>query len=133
MDLANYYQSLATSKSETTIYLNLNINTLWRNELIPQERKIDSENKYKFVDNRHYILNLPETVQLKHLPPNAEYKGDLFGFSIKYHYQEGKIVLTRELYINYLLLNSVFFGEWNQMVKELTEAYRERIVLSIKE
>ena len=133
LDLDNYYQALANKTNETTIYLNLNINSLWRNETINEKRQIDSGNKYKFTDNRHYILNLPETIELKHLPPNAEYKGDLFGFSMKYQYEEGKIVLTRELYINYLLLNSVFFGEWNQMIKELTQAYGERIVLSIKQ
>lgn len=133
LNLGNYYQILAGKTTEKTIYLNLNINSLWRNETINEQREIGSENKYKFTDTRHYILNLPETVELKHLPHNAEYKGDLFGFSMKYHYQEGKIVLTRELYINYLLLNSVFFDEWNQMIKELTQAYGERIVLSVKQ
>lgn len=131
LTLENYYQSLVKNSKQTTIYLNLNVNSLWRNETIAEQRQISIENKYKFIDRRHYILDLPKNSKVTHIPPDAEYKGDLFGFSIKYKLEGRTIVLTRELYINYLLLDATFFGEWNQMIKELTQTYRERIVLLV--
>jgi hypothetical protein len=42
---------------------------------------------------------------------------------------EGKVILVKDFYINYLLLKEENFAAFNAMVKELNKAYSEVVVL----
>ena len=90
------------------------------------------ENDYKYTSKQVAVFEIPEGYELEYLPQDQKMEKELFGFKINYQLDDNKITQNKILYINYLILNTEQFPEWNQMVQELSEAYREVLILKKK-
>jgi hypothetical protein len=111
------------------IFINLNMDKTDVNDLIKNSRKVPLESKYKKQINNDVVLTIPDGYQLSYMPKGSTYKNDLFGFDISYHSDHGRVYLTHQLFINYLLLTPDHFGQWNDMLEALKSAYKNSIIL----
>jgi hypothetical protein len=54
---------------------------------------------------------------------------EMFGYSIRYIEEDSKIVVTKEFYEDYLVLEPEKFDEWNAIISEYANASRNAIIL----
>ncbi|MGB0839825.1 MAG: DUF3857 domain-containing transglutaminase family protein [Chitinophagales bacterium] len=121
------------TKAGGSLYANMNLLKRFKNGKIDlEERKVDREAEYKYIETFNISLTIPDGHVLDYLPPNATYKKDEFGFDINY-VQEGNVIrLNTKYYSDFLILSKEKFPEWNEMIAVLTEAYQEVVVLKEK-
>ncbi|AFM03226.1 transglutaminase-like enzyme, predicted cysteine protease [Bernardetia litoralis DSM 6794] len=123
-EIPNHTQSLYSD-----FYINLHLNPVWRNTEIDSLRKTPVNANYKFEKTQVYVLELPRGTSIKHLPQNQNYDSEYFGFSVEYTRSSEQIILKHTVYSNYLILPVSEYNNWNEMVKQLHQAYRQNIVL----
>ena len=122
--VADYYREIGNE-----IYFNMNMDKTFQGELIDKDRKLPMENEFKCTNRIVSVLEIPAQYKLEHLPKNESYSNDIFGFTIQYKPEKGRIVMYKEWYVNYLLLQPQNFVQWNEAIKKLSEAYSETIIL----
>jgi hypothetical protein len=112
-------------------YVNLNFDKKLKNSKLDIEKRkgISVEYEYKILDKDEVELELPDGVEITYLPKNVDYSDDEFGFSIVYERLGNKILMKKKIYINTLMLKASKFVAWNSMIKKLTKAYKDVIVL----
>jgi len=126
--IGDYYQKIGDE-----IYVNLNLSKDFYNDFINlATRKSPIETEYKFVKNDYYELSLPEGYDVEYLPPNAKSADALAGIDVQYRSLPGKIILTRTFYVDYLLMNTDQFEQWNKSIKFISDTYKESIILKKK-
>jgi hypothetical protein len=125
--VADYYRELGNE-----IYLNMNLDKPFHKDFIDKERKLAIENEYKYTKQSVSVLEVPAGYTLEHLPKDDSFSNDYFGYSIRYRPEKGKILLQKEFYVNYLLLQPEAFAQWNEAIRRLSDAYSETIVLKRK-
>jgi hypothetical protein len=112
------------------LYVNLNLDRKYKSaELDLAKRKTDRESEYKYIEQYNIDIEIPNGYTVEYLPPNSQFQHDLFGYSFSYRQVGNSIQLQQQIYINYLLLKRPNFADWNKMIKQLTEAYQETLVL----
>lgn len=126
-EIPNYYQQIGDE-----IYINLNLDKSYNNDIIEKERETSVENEYKYLFTSTQRFKIPIEYSLNSLPKDHFWKDDKFGFSIKYEIKDDLIVMKKELYFNFLLLNKSNFQEWNDFIKSLGRAYSESVILKKK-
>jgi len=116
------------------IYVNMHLEKELKGRTIdiPKRKSIPMESDYKYIDQQIVRLEIPKGMKLEYLPASAEYQNKLFGFKITYSVVKEEVLLTKEVYINYLLLQEENFEAWNSMLKELYKAYNEVVILKKK-
>ncbi len=123
-EIPNHTQSLYSE-----FFINLHLNPIWRNTEIDSLRKTPVSSNYKFEKTQVYVLELPRGATIKFLPQNQKFDSEYFGFSVEYTRSSEQIILKHSVYSNYLILPVSEYEKWNEMVKELHQAYRQNIVL----
>lgn len=123
-EIPNHTQALYSE-----FYINLHLNPIWRNTEIDSLRKTPVNANYKFEKTQVYVLELPRGAVVKFLPQNQKYDSKYFGFSVEYTRSSEQIILKHTVYSNYLILPVSEYEKWNEMVKQLHQAYRQNIVL----
>jgi hypothetical protein len=125
--IADYYRELGNE-----IYLNMHLDKTFYKDFIDKDRTLALERDYKKTIRSVSVLEIPKGYSLEHLPADDAYSNDIFGYTIHYRPEKGKIVLYKEFYVNHLLLQPEGFAQWNEAIKKLSEAYSETIVLKRK-
>lgn len=123
-EIPNHTQALYSE-----FYINLHLNPIWRNTEIDSLRKTPVSSNYKFEKTQVYVLELPRGSTIKYLPQNQKYDSEYFGFVVEYTRTAEQIILKHSVYSNYLILPVSEYEKWNEMVKQLHQAYRQNIVL----
>jgi hypothetical protein len=122
--LENYF-----SKIDEEIYLNLNLDKTFNNQYIElDKRKWPVENEYKYLQRNVTAIQLPKGYELEDLPADRKFNNDIFGYNIKYSLSEDMIYLSKEIFLDQLLVSPDYFPEWNKMIESLSEAYRDNII-----
>jgi Domain of Unknown Function with PDB structure (DUF3857)/Transglutaminase-like superfamily len=116
-------------KNGNELYVNMDLDKDYMNDLIEQDRHAPKEIEYKSIKNNVSILNIPKGYKVSYLPENSSFKDDDFGFDIRYTVKDNTIVNEKSVYINTLMVNPTNFTEWNKMIKQLTKAYNETVTL----
>ncbi|WP_296618696.1 DUF3857 domain-containing protein [Marivirga sp.] len=122
--IQSYYQQIGDE-----IYININLDKPYNNDLIDKARKLPIENDYKYLKRNVYRFSIPEGYKVSFLPEDQLHEGDLFGFSMKYTLEDDTVLLTTEYYLNYLLMNPENFDDWNKAISKLSKAFSEIIIL----
>jgi hypothetical protein len=111
--------------------------TLKFSRIIPFERissvernNNDLESNYKNFYQQEIELEIPETYSIKHLPSNAQFGNDDFGFWITYEKKERKIFRHLNIYINQLIIKNKDFNKWNQLIDQLIQIDQQTLVLT---
>lgn len=120
----DYYRKIGNK-----IYFNMNLVKSLTDKIIDDEREQPIENEFKYIHKNTSVLQIPYNYVVKHLPDNVSYKNDLFGFDIKYTQQGDKIILDKQLYVDYLMLEKDQFELWNEGIKKLSDSYRDALIL----
>lgn len=112
------------------IYINLNLDKhLHSADIDTATRNLPIERDYKYTDKFIVSMDIPAGFKINYVPENANYNNELFGFKIKYEVKNNKIIMTRNIFINALLVEKPSFDEWNKMIVELSKVYKEVVVL----
>lgn len=121
-------------KAGQEFYVNFNLDRDFKNSKLDIEKRknIAMEFDYKILDRNVVELELPNGAEVTYLPESSSYSDDLFGFSISYEVKNGKVVMTKEIYVDLLLLNADKFESWNSMIKALNKAYKDVVVINKK-
>jgi len=112
----NIYINLVLDKSMTEAFL--------------EDRKQPIENKYKYTNRNVSRLSLPDGFDLKTLPKNTSNQSKNFGYNITYEAHDSEIIVTKEFYVDYLVMEIEEFDEWNAIIADYAKACRKAIILS---
>ena len=128
-NLGDYSKTVA---DET--YVNLNLDRDFKNSKLDiEERKaIPRQFSHKVDLSYEVVFEYPKEASLAYVPENTYFKGVGFGFQIVYKKQESKIILKKNIYIDTLMIEEPQFREWNRMIKELKQAYKEVVIIKNK-
>ncbi|WP_187696449.1 hypothetical protein, partial [Xanthovirga aplysinae] len=71
----------------------------------------------------------PHGYQMEYLPESVNFSNELIGFSIQYFSEGNVIKQEKSIYVNYLLLDLNDFEKYNEVISQLSAAYRESLIL----
>ena len=117
---------------DSEIYVNLNLVKIYYNQIINPERKVPMEIDYKFSANDVYYMDIPEGYEVEYMPPNAQLETGLINFAISYEQTGSTIQVNQRIENNILLMTLDQFDVWNKAIKELSNSYKESIILKKK-
>ncbi|MEN8248069.1 MAG: transglutaminase domain-containing protein [Bacteroidota bacterium] len=125
--IPDYYRQIGDD-----IYINLVLDKTMTDANI-ENRTVAIENNYKYINRNIVKLALPAGYDISTLPKNVEKQDKNFGYSINYEKTKTSIVVTKEFYVNYLLMDPADFDGWNNIISEYAKASRNAIILSKKQ
>ena len=126
--ILDYFQQI-----DDEIYLNLNLNKDYYNTFINTEtRKAPRESDYQYAKYETVRLKIPDGYTVEYLPETASHDGSVLGYEIGYHVEGDRIIYSKKFFLNYLLLQPQHFAAWNESIKNISEAYKESIILKKK-
>ena len=126
--IGDYFQKVGTE-----IYLNINLNKDFYNDFINADtRKTPKENDYQYVKHEYIEFAIPAGYIVDYVPSNATFDNGLLGYDIRYSIKSGKIIFEKILFLNYLLLEPGQFKPWNEAVTQISEVYKESVILKKK-
>lgn len=126
--ILDYFQ-----KIDDEIYINLNLNKDYYNTYINTEiRKVPWETEFRYLKAETISLQIPDGYEIEYLPGIARHDSALLGYDVRYEVKGNKVLYTKKIYLNFLMLNTTEFDTWNESVKKLSEVYKESIILKKK-
>jgi transglutaminase-like putative cysteine protease len=115
------------------LYVNLNLERELTNDQIDvARRRLPRANDYCRRSRQQTEFEIPAGYDLSHLPANVQADDPVAGFRISYRREGNKVVQDKEVYVNYLLLEPKQFAAYNRVVDQLSEAYRDALILKRK-
>jgi hypothetical protein len=135
--LVNYHFTIGdyAHYNENELYVNMQLDKSYANLLLDStERSAPKEIDFESTEQEITILDIPEGYEVSCLPDAKTYftNDKQFGFTITYQQVGNRIIATKSLVIGTLMIMPDQFGEWNQFIMKLTEAYNENITLKEK-
>jgi transglutaminase-like putative cysteine protease len=110
------------------LYINLNLDRTMTDNLL-EDRETPYENEYKYINRNVTIMTIPEGYNISVLPEDAKGNDENFGYSISYVNKDSKIIVTKEFYLDFLVLEPDAFESWNKQIKDYAKACRNAIIL----
>jgi hypothetical protein len=114
------------------IFVNLSLEKLYYNQVIPTERKTPIKNDHQFTMRNQFVLEIPSGYEIEYLPPNSTSSNSVLAFDISYKQAGTAVILNTTITNNTLLLSADQFGDWNNAVKQLSKAYKESVIFKKK-
>ena len=125
--IGDYFQKIGDE-----LYINLHLKKDYYNAFIDKTREAPMEITYKYVENDFCEFTIPEGYDVEYLPSSVKVNGELIGMETDYKRENNKIIFTKKFYIDRLLVMPEDFEKWNVSIKELSEVYKESIILKKK-
>lgn len=120
-------------RADDELYVNLNLERELTNDQIDvARRRLPRANEYCRRSRQQTEFEIPAGYDLSHLPANVQADDAVAGFRISYRREGNKVVQDKEVYVNYLLLEPKQFAAYNKVVGQLSEAYRDALILKRK-
>jgi hypothetical protein len=111
-------------------YINLNLHKFFTSSVIDtSERKIPVEYRFKYLINQYTELEMPQGYTVNYLPKDFSFKNDLLEINITYKKQSNKIVACQQVKNKMMFLESKDFLAFNSAVQQLSNQYKEQLVL----
>ena len=115
------------------MYINMNLDKFLSSAVIDTaKRKVAVDKDFKYSIKQFTIMDVPEGYAVNFLPENYKFENDLFGFHINYTYSGNKIIAAKEFNSSVMMLETKDFPKWNNTINELTNQYKNQIVLQKK-
>jgi transglutaminase-like putative cysteine protease len=94
------------------------------------KRKQDFMLPFKMNINHETELTIPTGYKITTLPANVKLQHPNMDVTITYKQQGNKLVYSKQLKINKIKLQKADFNTWNTLIQQLTEKYKEQLVMS---
>lgn len=114
-------------------YLNLNLDKTLQDINIKPDRTQPIEEPYPSVRKVVYEYQIPNGYEIQKVPEESSFKNDKFSFHVNYKLQKDKVVLTKEIRINFLLLTENNFAVFKEMIATLNKSYIQTLVFRKKQ
>lgn len=115
------------------IFINMNLDKSFSTgKLDIEKRKVAKQYKHLFNVEQTISFDLNNQFILEKIPENAQYHSESFGFNINYRVENQKIIMTKYLYMNELLITQDMFEEYNAMIDKINKAYKGVVVIKKK-
>lgn len=113
------------------IYLDLDFRKEFDNFTIDTAKRMHNmQMPNKILMDQETELTIPAGYKIGTLPANLNLQNSLMDISITYKQTGDKLLYHKLLKIKQTLLKKEEFALWNKQVKELTEKYKEQVVLT---
>lgn len=122
--IEDYYRTIGSK-----IYFNMNLDKAMASNLIDDDREQPRTFRFKTENENIATFQLPENYSVNRLPQNKSFSNDVFSFTIDYKQLENTIVLKRNYTIKTIQIEPEQFEDWNEAIKQLSDAYRDVIIL----
>jgi len=113
--------------------LNLNIEKTYQEVNLKPDREQPYEQDYPVSQKSVYVFKIPENYDVQKIPAESSYFNDKYSFKIKYEHVGNKIIVTREIKMNFLLLQKEDFPSFKEMISTLNKSYIQTLVLRKKQ
>lgn len=126
--VGDYYKEI-----DHEIYINLCLNKAYNNQLYDSiKRNIPVE-----CNNMHFYksvteFTIPNGYEISYLPKSTSSSSDKFSFTITYRIEGNKVIQVKEINKNFLVLFPSEFAKWNRVALNLSQAYRDVLILKKK-
>ena len=97
--------------------------------LIDEERQQPRTFRFKTKNVNIAEFEIPMGYAVSRLPKDKSYSNDVFSFQIDYKQEDNKVILKRTYSIKSIQIDPEQFENWNDALKELSNAYRDLIIL----
>ncbi|MEQ9405818.1 MAG: transglutaminase domain-containing protein [Cyclobacteriaceae bacterium] len=111
------------------VYVNLCLDKSLLNDLI-KDREVPKENDYKYINRSVTHFQIPEGYVVSDVPQNSSGDFEVFGYSITYVSEAERLTVTKDFFVDYLLLEVDQFDQWNKGIKEYSKAIRNAVALN---
>ena len=122
--IEDYYRTIGNK-----IYFNMNLDKAMAANLIDDEREQPRTFRFKTSNDNIATFQLPKNYSVARLPQNKSFSNDVFSFTIDYQQVENSIILKRNYTIKSIQIEPDQFEDWNEGIKQLSDAYRDIIIL----
>jgi len=113
------------------IYLDLDFRKDLDNFTIDTAKRIhDLQMPNKILMDEETEITMPAGYKISTLPVNLKLQNSILDIDITYKQTGDKLVYHKLLKIKQTLLKKEEFGLWNKQIKELTDKYKEQVVLT---
>ena len=123
-DIPDYYREIGDN-----IYINLILDKTHTDDLL-EDRSVPLENEYKFTHRSIVELTIPENYKVKTIPKDNQDSNGNFGYSIKYWREGNSLFASKEIYLDFLLMQPTAFESWNEIITDYSKASRKAIILT---
>lgn len=96
---------------------------------IKDHGKLPVEFYFPFLDEFEYQLTIPQGYKVSYIPDNVTFKNPNFSVDFTYKQVGNKIILNKTLRLSSIQINPNDFEIWNNMIDQISVAYKESIVL----
>lgn len=112
------------------LYVNVNFSQTYRDfELFKDDRKFPYEIHFTFIVKEKCVLNIPDKYEVKYIPEASQFTADGFSCWVKYKKTGNQILYELQIRCDKIQINPTQFADWNKMIKQLRQIYKETIVL----
>lgn len=122
-NISDYYRQIGDN-----IYVNLQLDKTMTDALI-QNRTVPVKSEYKYINRSIVKLEIPEGYRISDVPEDVSNNDENFGYKINYQSNDSEIIVEKEFYEDYLLLEPTDFDSWNELILEYAKACRKVIAL----
>lgn len=122
--IPDYYRQIGDD-----IYINLVLDKTMTDALL-EDRKVPLENDYKYINNNVVKMIIPEGFNVSSVPENSSNQNENFGYEIKYQVSDTEIIISKQFYLDYLMMMPEDFDDWNLLISEYASNCRKALILS---
>jgi len=119
----------AASSFDKEVYIEPDFRKELDGATIEEKRKSDVMLPFRMNIVTEESITVPAGYKVSQLPANKEWKHPNIFISVNYSRKGDKIEYKKEVRIPDILLKKKSFADWNRIIKELGNQYREQIVL----
>jgi len=120
------------SSFEGEVYVDLDADDAFADFTIDTSRVSDVAFHEKMLQTTRVKLTIPAGYKLTHLPKGLEKKHEAFGLSLRYREHNGEVWYEKRVEIPRGLICRKDFAAWNEAVKQLKQAYNDKLILTQK-
>lgn len=121
-------------KAGSDIFINLNLGRDYYSAFVNAATRYNApmERDFNYTEIHYVEMEIPEGFEVESLPANASNKGKFISFGITYGRTGNRVIVSKTLTTNCLLLEHTSFEDWNKDIRALTETYKESLMLRKK-
>ncbi len=119
-------------KKDNDLILNLDLLDINATYYYKEKNQQTIEVKYHKDKTYEYQFEIPKEYTIKYLPPNVNYKNDLFNYEAIFKYENGILSVVKHFTIKLLEIPPSLFEEWNKFADAFTVASQQNVILTKK-